>query len=218
MGGDEGFIGRTASTLVVGLLLLGCGTQPADWSCGSAASTKPVDELSARATPTTVVTPSATPLARPAAPAPPPSRRRGPLPRPRPLASDGQPRAARLSIPALDIEDLRVRPHRGTPDDARGTRIQNRGIAASPYGTGGLVGPGGIGNYVITAHRLSSTQAFLDLPDLRNDDEVHVTAGGRRYTYRIVDTRRTSFRSQAVTRGPVGGGARKTRRRRPAGP
>ncbi len=103
---------------------------------------------------------------------------------------------ARLSIPALDIQDLRVRPHRGTPDDARGTRIQNRGIAASPYGTGGLVGPGGIGNYVITAHRLSSTQAFLDLPDLRNDDEVHVAAGGRRYTYRIVDTRRTSFRSE----------------------
>ncbi len=103
---------------------------------------------------------------------------------------------ARLSIPALDIDDLRVRPHRGTPDDAKGTRIQDRGIAASPYGTGGLVGPGGIGNYVVTAHRLSSTQAFLDLPDLRRGDQVHVTAGGRRYSYRIVDTRRTSFRSE----------------------
>jgi sortase A len=118
------------------------------------------------------------------------------VPAPQPLASDGKPRTARLSIPDLDIDDLRVRPHRGTPDDARGTRIQNRGLAASPYGTGGLVGPGGIGNYVVTAHRLSSTQAFRYLPDLRRGDRVHVTAGGWRFTYRIIDTRRTSFRSQ----------------------
>jgi sortase A len=116
-------------------------------------------------------------------------------PSPRPLASDGRPRVARLSIPALNLENLRVRPHRGTPDDARGTRIQDRGIAASPYGTGGLVGPGGVGNYLITGHRTSSTKPFLRLPRLRNGARVHVEAGGQRYTYRIVDTRRTSFRS-----------------------
>lgn len=109
--------------------------------------------------------------------------------------SDGRPRAARLSIPALDIEDLRVQPHRGSPDDARGTRIQDGGIAASPHGPDGGVGPGGVGNHIITAHRLSSTQAFLDLPRLRVGAEVHVEAGGRRYTYRITGTRITSFRS-----------------------
>jgi sortase A len=101
-----------------------------------------------------------------------------------------------LSIPALDIDDLRVVPHRGSPDDARGTRIQNRGIAASPYGPDGGVGPGGIGNHIITAHRLSSTQAFLELPELRPGAEVHLVAGGRRYTYRITRTRKTSFRSE----------------------
>ena len=91
--------------------------------------------------------------------------------------------------------DFRVRPHRGSPDDARGTRIQNRGATASPYGTGGLVGPGGLGNYLITGHRTSSTKPFEDLPRLRNGAQVHVEAAGVRYTYRIVDTRRTSFRS-----------------------
>jgi sortase A len=101
-----------------------------------------------------------------------------------------------LTIPTLDIEDLRVQPHRGAPDDAVGTRIQNRGIAASPYGPRGGVGPGGIGNHLITAHRLSSTRAFLDLPKLRAGAKVHLVAGGQRYTYRITRTRITSFRSK----------------------
>jgi sortase A len=132
------------------------------------------------------------------------------------LASDGKPRTSRLSIPALDIEDLKVKPHRGAPDDARGTRIQDGGIAASPYGPDGGVGPGGIGNHIITAHRLSSTRAFLELPWLRVGAKVHVEAGGKRYTYRIVKTRKTSFRSKkslAAQAAAVPGkpGARATR-------
>jgi sortase A len=111
------------------------------------------------------------------------------------LASDGKPRESRLTIPALQIKNLRVKPYRGSPDDARGTRIQNRGIAASPYGSDGGVGPGGIGNHIITAHRTSSTRAFAALPKLRNGAKVHLTVGGYRYTYRIVMTRQTSFRS-----------------------
>jgi sortase A len=111
------------------------------------------------------------------------------------LASDGKPREARLTIPALHIKNLRVKPYRGSPDDARGTRIQNRGIAASPYGPDGGVGPGGIGNHIITAHRTSSTRAFAALPKLRNGAKVHLVAEGYRYTYRIVTTRQTSFRS-----------------------
>jgi sortase A len=116
--------------------------------------------------------------------------------RPPPVqASDGKPRASRLTIPALGVAGLRVEPYRGSPDDARGTRIQNRGIAASPYGTGGGVGPGGIGNQIITAHRLSATRAFLDLPKLRVGATVFLVAGGQRYSYRIVKTRTISFRS-----------------------
>ena len=68
--------------------------------------------------------PSATPT--PSAPAPTPTPTEPPV-----LASDGRPREARLSIPALGLERLRVKPYRGTPDDARGTKIQNGGIAAS---------------------------------------------------------------------------------------
>lgn len=113
------------------------------------------------------------------------------------LASDGRPRGARLSIPSLGIKNLRVRPYRGSPDDAFGTKIQNRGIAASPHGVRGGVGPGGIGNYIVTAHRTSSTKAFARLPKLRDGAKVHVVAGGQRYTYEIVATAITSFRSTA---------------------
>src|SRR5215203_3283835 len=65
---------------------------------------------------------------------------------PRVVMSDGRPRLARLSIPALGLEDLRVVPYRGRTDDAPGTRIQDGGVAASPYGPHGGVGPGGLGN------------------------------------------------------------------------
>lgn len=109
--------------------------------------------------------------------------------------SDGHPRRARLSIPALGIRDLAVVPYRGRTDDARGTRIQDGGVAASPYGPHGGVGPGGLGNYQVTAHRTSSTQAFRMLPSLRVGQRVMVEAGGVRYIYEIRRTRETSFRS-----------------------
>ena len=112
------------------------------------------------------------------------------------FASDGRPQASRLSIPALGLNGLRVRPYRGSPDDARGTAIQDGGIAASPYGRKGGVGPGGIGNHLVTAHRTSSTRAFARLPRLWNGAKVHLVADGKRYTYRIVATRKTSFRSE----------------------
>ena len=52
-----------------------------------------------------------------------------------------------------------------------------------------------MGNYQVTAHRVSSTRAFQFLPRLRRGDEVIVDAGEKRYVYRIVTTRETSFRS-----------------------
>jgi sortase A len=134
----------------------------------------------------------------PPAPSPSASASRTEPPR---LTSNGRARFSSLGIPAIGVSGLRVVPYRGSPDDALGTRIQNGGVAASPSGPNGGVGPGGVGNYIVTAHRTSSTRAFAQLPELRHGDRVHVEVGGRkgtvRYTYEIVRTRSTSFRSPA---------------------
>jgi sortase A len=112
-----------------------------------------------------------------------------------PTTSDGSPRRATLSIPAIGLRGLVVVPYRGHTDDAPGTRIQDDGKGASPYGSRGGVGPGGIGNYQVTAHRTSSTQAFRWLPLLKVGQVAIVRAGGVRYVYEIRRTRETSFRS-----------------------
>ena len=112
-----------------------------------------------------------------------------------PATSDGRPRNARLTIPKIDVDNLRVVAYRGKTDDGRGTVIQNRGNAASPHGPNGGVGPGGIGNYQVTGHRLSSTQAFIDLPRLRRGNRIEIEAGKTRYIYEVTETRRVSFRS-----------------------
>ncbi len=112
-----------------------------------------------------------------------------------PAPSDGRPRRALLSIPALGLRGLPVVPYRGYTDDAAGTVIQDQGVAAAPHGPRGGVGPGGVGNYQVTAHRTSSTRAFRRLPELRRGDRVVVRAGGVRYVYEVRRTRETSFRS-----------------------
>lgn len=108
--------------------------------------------------------------------------------------------SANLSIPALGLRGLEVVPYQGWTDDAPGTRIQDTGRAASPHGPRGGTGPGGVGNYQVTAHRLSSTKAFLRLPELRRGDLVRVRTSDAVYVYRITGTRRTSFRSPASLR------------------
>jgi sortase A len=182
------------------VLLAGCGSGPTE--------VEPEIELeraetTPSPTPSATGTPTATPSARTEA-------------EPGPAASDGRPRPATLSIARLGLRDLPVVPYRGRTDDAPGTAIQNRGRAASPHGAHGGVGPGGVGNYQVTAHRLSSTRAFELLPRLHRGDEVVVVAGARRYVYRIVATRETSFReprSLAALRAAVPGrpGATPTR-------
>ncbi|WMX43982.1 class E sortase [Streptomyces roseicoloratus] len=136
-------------------------------------------------------------VARPAPPAP-----------PAPSETAVRPPVAELDIPSIGVDDLRVVPYEGTTDDRPGTRIQDRGIAASPYGKRGGVGPGDVGNYLVTAHRLSAGGPLRELPDVDVGDKVLVTAEGRVYEYRITDTRSTSFRSArslAEQRAPVPG-------------
>jgi sortase A len=167
------------------LLLAAAGSLAA---CGSAstAADRPADEhpVATQRAPITSTQPPETPRNEPAAaPAPPPEY------------SDGRPRRARLSIPALGLHDLLIVPYRGRTDDAPGTRIQDNGAAASPFGPQGGVGPGGLGNYQVTGHRTSSTHPFAELPSLRLGARAVVVAGGVRYVYEIRQTRQTSFRS-----------------------
>jgi sortase A len=105
-----------------------------------------------------------------------------------------------MSIPRIGVADVPVVPYVGWTDDAPGTLIQNRGPAASPHGPRGGTGPGGIGNYQVTAHRTTGTKPFAELPRLRQGDVVRIEAGGVRYVYEIVTTRQTSFRSPASLR------------------
>jgi sortase A len=122
--------------------------------------------------------------------------------------SNGQPHNARLTIPDVRIHQLPVIAYRGKTDDGPGTRIQNRGIAASPHGPHGGTGPGGVGNYQVTAHRTSHGGVFRHTPRLPDGALVYVDAGAWRYVYKIVKTRWVSFRSAkslAAQRAPVPG-------------
>lgn len=113
-----------------------------------------------------------------------------------------------LSIPALGIKRLPVEAYRGTADDAPGTRIQNRGIAASPRGPRGGGGPGEIGNLIITAHRTTHGAPLRRLPSLTHGGHVLVAADGMVYDYVVTRTMTISFRSarsRASQSAPVPG-------------
>ena len=114
------------------------------------------------------------------------------------IASAGAARNARLTIPRIGIHQLPVIAYHGSTDDAPGTRIQNRGIAAASIGRPGKggVGPGGIGNYLIAGHRTSHGGVFGRTPSLPKGAKILVDAGRWRYVYRVVRTRWVDFRSQ----------------------
>ncbi|WP_374772004.1 class E sortase [Streptomyces sp. NBC_01310] len=154
----------------------------------------------------TAPVPASSPAAPPAASAP--ARESSPAPTSAPSTAPSAPasadsgvdlrtRASVLSIPSAGISGLRVEPYEGTTDDVAGTRIQDRGVAASPYGKRGGVGPGQVGNFLVTAHRLSAGGPLRDLPAVDKGDTVRVTVGAVEYTYEIVATRKTSFRSES---------------------
>ena len=186
---------RTAVVAVIAAVTLSsCQESPT----GPAQSTAPSSPAPLPQSPNASLSPA--PAAKVVAPPPAPAAAtRGPqaveAPSPGTQARGGRPRRARLSIPALGLHDLVVEPYPGKTDDARGTHIQDGGVAASPYGPHGGVGPGGLGNYQVTAHRTSSTQAFLMLPSLQVGQQAMVDVGAVRYVYEIRRTRETSFRS-----------------------
>jgi sortase A len=169
-----------ALTGAVIVVLLGCSTATES----ATTSAKPPRDTPSATTPPTTTAP-ATPSTKPAPPKTSTS-----------TSTSTRARAASLSIPDIGLKDLRVVPYEGTTDDWPGTRIQNRGVAASPYGSRGGVGPGEVGNYLVTAHRLSAGGPLRELPALDEGDSVIVTSGGTVYEYEITDTRRTSFRSE----------------------
>jgi sortase A len=102
-----------------------------------------------------------------------------------------------MSIPAIGVRGLRVVAYTGTADDRPGTVIQNRGVAASPRGRAGGVGPGEIGNFIITGHRVSHGRPLERVPELVNGDHVLFTAGGTVFDYVIGRTMTISFRKPA---------------------
>lgn len=181
-----------AAACAAGLALAGCTyAEPPAAAAEDAVATAPTGPSASPPAPLAPPTPLATPRTTDS-PAAPPSPSASPsepaTPRPKPLA-------ARLSVPAVGIDDLAVVPYAGSPDDRPGTRIQDRGVAASPFGRAGGVGPGQVGNYIVTAHRTSHGGPMRRLPDLEVGDRIEVRAGETVYTYTVTGSMTISFRS-----------------------
>ncbi|MGW4892511.1 sortase domain-containing protein [Kitasatospora sp. NPDC004240] len=201
----------TAAALAV---VVGCSGAPSGAPSGAGTAERPATSspsVSAGATtatptpslsPATTPTPTASPTTGPAAspstgPAASPSTGPAAASPSAPDRTAARTEAAVLAIPSIGVSGLKVVPYQGTTDDAAGTRIQDRGVAASPYGEQGGIGPGEVGNYLVTAHRLSAGGPLRELPSVREGDTVVVTLGGTAYEYVITETRSTSFRSPA---------------------
>jgi sortase A len=113
-----------------------------------------------------------------------------------------------MSVPELGMVDFPVVHYRGSADDAPGTAIQNAGEMASPRGPRGGVGPGEVGNFIVTGHRLTGAAPLRYSPSLRRGDRIRVRSGSTVYVYEVRRTRWTSFRqpdSLRAQRAPVPG-------------
>lgn len=126
-----------------------------------------------------------------------------------------------LSIPRIDVES-KVRSYVGSPDDAKGTRIQNRSLLASPLGTTGGVAAGQLGNFHVDGHRNSAGGLLLELRKLRKGDLVQArvecaVTPDLTFTYRIsarpsyVDFFSTEGRQAQIAEKPLEPGTRATR-------
>lgn len=119
-----------------------------------------------------------------------------------------EPRRSFVTVPALGLRDFPVLRYRGSPDDAAGTRLQDAGDMASPRGPLGGVGPGEVGNFIVTGHRLTGTAPLRESPSLRRGDRIRVRTGDTVHVYEVRRTRWTSFRSPRsleAQRAPVPG-------------
>jgi sortase A len=135
------------------------------------------------------------PSAEPApTPTPTPTPTRSPEPEP------PEPRRSFVTIPALGLRHFPVVRYRGSPDDARGTALQDAGEMASPRGPRGGTGPGEVGNFIVTGHRLTGTAPLRYSPSLRRGDRIRVRSGPTVYVYEVRRTRWTSFRQPTSLR------------------
>ena len=100
-----------------------------------------------------------------------------------------------LSIPSIGVRNLTIVAYVGWPDDLAGTRIEDRGVAASPKGPRGGVGPGQVGNFIVTAHRTSAGGPLRRLPELADGAHIFVRSGSTVYDYVVTATMSISFRS-----------------------
>lgn len=107
-----------------------------------------------------------------------------------------EPRRSWVSVPAIGLRAFPVVRYRGSPDDAPGTRIQDAGEMASPRGSRGGVGPGEVGNFIVTGHRLTGAAPLRDSPSLTRGDRILVRTGDVVHVYEVRRTRWTSFRSE----------------------
>lgn len=111
-----------------------------------------------------------------------------------------EPRRSFVTIAAIGLRDFPVVRYRGSPDDAPGTELQDAGEMASPRGPRGGTGPGEIGNFIVTGHRLTGTAPLRHSPSLVAGDRIRVRTGDTVFVYEVRRTRWTSFRRPASLR------------------
>lgn len=177
--------GRVTKWLALTALLAvgGCST---DLSSESIVDARVESAAPSTEAPTPAPTTPATP------PQPTQSAHSSARPSPHPVAGDA---AITLTIPDAGIDDLRVVRYMGTPDDAEGTELNERGISGAPYGRWGGVAPGETGNFFVTGHRTSAGAPMLRVPDLRRGARILVHLSGKTITYRVAERLWIDFRS-----------------------
>ena len=112
-----------------------------------------------------------------------------------------------IRIPKIGVKRTTVF-YNGGPDNRSGTRIQDTGRLAASLGPKGGVGPGEVGNLIITGHRISHGGPLREVPALRKGDHVLVTYAGKVYDYEITGSLWIDFHdpeSYALQVAPVPG-------------
>ena len=102
-----------------------------------------------------------------------------------------------VSIPSIGVHGLPVLAYVGQADDPAGTRIEDHGWGASPRGPLGGVGPGEVGNLIVTGHRTSAGGPLRRLPSVPDGAHILVSTGTVVYDYVVTGTLTISFRSRA---------------------